>query len=195
MKSQRAELVADTAITVLAERGVHGLTHRTVDETAGLAPGSASNVARTRLALLELVLERLAELDTVAFGFGAEPVVPEGTATAAVLDMFAAMTARTLHVRLTSERRQSIARYELAMEATRHPGLRELYDAVGRRLRDPVVAMFTALGSPDPARHGQQAVAFLEGVMFDALVGAGPEPAEEGIRLGVRELFRGMLGQ
>lgn len=32
----RADLVADTALALLAERGMRGLTHRAVDETAGL---------------------------------------------------------------------------------------------------------------------------------------------------------------
>ncbi|NUS01248.1 MAG: TetR/AcrR family transcriptional regulator, partial [Nonomuraea sp.] len=31
---KRAETVADTAITLLAERGMRGLTHRAVDEAA-----------------------------------------------------------------------------------------------------------------------------------------------------------------
>ncbi|HLL33473.1 MAG TPA: TetR/AcrR family transcriptional regulator, partial [Streptomyces sp.] len=48
----RADLVADTALALLAERGMRGLTHRAVDEAAGLPQGSTSNVARTRQALL-----------------------------------------------------------------------------------------------------------------------------------------------
>lgn len=54
-------LVADAALTLLADRGMRGLTHRAVDETAGLPQGSTSNVARTRQALLELAVRRLAD--------------------------------------------------------------------------------------------------------------------------------------
>ncbi|MFC6576320.1 hypothetical protein ACFQBS_06085 [Planomonospora parontospora] len=83
MKSQRAELVAETAITLLAERGMRGLTHRAVDEAAGLPPGSTSNLARTRSALLELALARLTELEVELFssfmaGAVGEPPVPGG---------------------------------------------------------------------------------------------------------------------
>jgi Tetracyclin repressor-like, C-terminal domain len=55
--------VADAAIAVLADHGGRGLTHRAVDQAAGLPPGTTSNYARTREALLTLALTRIAELD------------------------------------------------------------------------------------------------------------------------------------
>jgi len=55
--------VADAAIAVLADHGARGLTHRAVDQAAGLPPGTTSNYARTREALLTLTLTRIAELD------------------------------------------------------------------------------------------------------------------------------------
>ncbi|MFC7719614.1 hypothetical protein [Nonomuraea recticatena] len=64
---KRSETVAEAAITLLAERGMRGLTHRAVDELAGLPSGSTSNLARTRAALLELTLLRLTELEEYAF--------------------------------------------------------------------------------------------------------------------------------
>src|ERR1700761_2889176 len=57
----RADRVADAALALLAERGTRGLTHRAVDEAAGLPQGSTSNIARTRRALLELAVRRLAD--------------------------------------------------------------------------------------------------------------------------------------
>ncbi|MDP1136395.1 TetR family transcriptional regulator, partial [Klebsiella pneumoniae] len=57
----RTELIADAALALLAERGMRGLTHRAVDEAAGLPQGSTSNHARTRLALLETAVRRQAE--------------------------------------------------------------------------------------------------------------------------------------
>ncbi|MEV8632006.1 TetR/AcrR family transcriptional regulator [Streptosporangium sp. NPDC051023] len=189
MKSQRAELVAEAAITLLAERGMRGLTHRAVDEEAGLPPGSTSNLARTRLALLELALERLTELEIVAF--------------ASVLDVgrtdepaaFAEAAVQVLWTQLTVDRRRTVARYELALEATRRPELRKVYDEAGSRFRDPAVAILAAAGSSDPVRHSRQIVAFSEGVMFDAIVGAGAAPTLDDLRLGVGELLRGMLPQ
>ncbi|MFC7648744.1 hypothetical protein ACFQX6_56105 [Streptosporangium lutulentum] len=107
--------------------------------------------------------------------------------------MLAEVTAQALWAQLTTGRRRTIARYELAMEATRRPELRKIYDEMGIRFRDPVIAILSAAGSPDPVRHGRQLVAFGEGVMFDAIVGAGAEPTLDDLRLGARELLRGML--
>nr|BFE82744.1 hypothetical protein GCM10020093_053450 [Planobispora longispora] len=59
------------------------------------------------------------------------------------------------------------------------------------RFRDPAVAVLAAAGSRDPVRHGRQLVAFGEGIMFDAVAGAGAEPVLDDIRLGLRELLRG----
>jgi DNA-binding transcriptional regulator YbjK len=187
VKPQRAELIAETAITLLAERGMRGLTHRAVDEEAGLPPGSTSNLARTRSALLELTLARLTEVESDAFAPMldlAGPVTP---------DMLAEMTAQVLWAQLTTGRRRTIARYELAMEATRRPELRKIYDEAGSRFRDPAVTILSAAGSTDPVRHGRQMVAFSEGMMFDAVIGAGTEPTLGDLRLGVRDLLRGML--
>ena len=61
--STRTRQVGDTAITVLADQGARGLTHRAVDQAAGFPPGTTSNYARTREALLTLALTRIAELD------------------------------------------------------------------------------------------------------------------------------------
>ncbi|MBL0781565.1 TetR family transcriptional regulator, partial [Streptomyces albidoflavus] len=61
----RADRIADAALALLAERGLRGLTHRAVDEAAGLPQGSTSNHARTRLALLRTVVRRQAERESV----------------------------------------------------------------------------------------------------------------------------------
>ncbi|MGP3963676.1 TetR/AcrR family transcriptional regulator [Nonomuraea sp. 3N208] len=182
---KRSETVADTAITLLAERGMRGLTHRAVDEAAGLPPGSTSNLARTRAALLELTLSRLTELEMRA-------LAPAYQSEALELSDLPTVTAEALHIQL-QDRRRTLARYELALEATRRPELREIYDAAGRRFRDPVVALLAALGSRDPVRHARQLVAFGEGLMFDAIAGAGGMPTLDELIEAMRDLLTGML--
>lgn len=54
----RSTIVADTAIGLAATQGMRGLTHRAVDELAGLPIGSSSNIFRTRGALIIGVAER-----------------------------------------------------------------------------------------------------------------------------------------
>ncbi|MDA0638648.1 TetR/AcrR family transcriptional regulator, partial [Nonomuraea sp. MCN248] len=182
---KRSEAVAEAAITLLAERGMRGLTHRAVDEAAGLPPGSTSNVARTRAALLELTLSRLSELEERAVvGATADGPPPDAD--------LAELLAGVLTAQLR-DRRRTLARYELALEATRRPELRVIYDRAGDRFRAPAVALLAAAGSRDPVRHGRQLVAFAEGVIFDTIAGAGAEPSTDDLRAGVRELLAGML--
>ncbi len=182
---KRSDLVADTAIALLAERGMRGLTHRAVDEAAGLPPGSTSNLARTRAALLELTLARLTELEFTVFD-------PEALASPVTADGVARVVARALHAQLL-DRRRTLARYELALEATRRPELRAVYDLAGRRFREVAVALLAAMGSADPARHAGELVAFAEGLMFYAVAGAGGTPAEDDLRRAVADLLTGML--
>ncbi|RCG27264.1 TetR/AcrR family transcriptional regulator [Sphaerisporangium album] len=211
---RREEVVAEAAITLLVERGMRGLTHRAVDEAAGLPLGSTSNLARTRAALLALTLAHLTELEERQFVLplaadpssraagapgGAEsspwPDAPGGhPGMPAGPEELAALMAWLLHTQLTAGRRTTLARYELALEATRRPELREVYDRAGRRFRELAVAVLTAAGSPDPVRHGRQLVAYGEGVIFDAVAGAGGTPALADLRAGMREVLRGMLG-
>lgn len=61
--STRREQVLDAAVELLAVRGLRALTHRGVDETAGLPAGSASNHFRTRKALLHGVSAHLVARD------------------------------------------------------------------------------------------------------------------------------------
>ncbi|TMR88126.1 TetR/AcrR family transcriptional regulator [Nonomuraea basaltis] len=164
---------------------MRGLTHRAVDEAAGLPPGSTSNLARTRAALLELTLSRLTELEMRA-------LAPAYESEAFELPELPGRMAEALHIQL-QDRRRTLARYELALEATRRPELREIYDAAGRRFRDPAVGILAALGSKDPVRHARQLVAFGEGLMFDAIAGAGSTPTLNELTDAMRDLLAGMF--
>src|SRR5262249_46847716 len=63
-RSARMELLLGSALTVVSEQGLRGLTHRAVDREAGLPEGSCSAYLRTRealvLGLTEYVAERVA---------------------------------------------------------------------------------------------------------------------------------------
>ncbi len=61
----RRDVVTDSAIAVVAEQGVRGLTHRAVDALAELPVGSTSNVYRTRDALITGIMERIGELNAL----------------------------------------------------------------------------------------------------------------------------------
>lgn len=140
-----------------------GLTHRAVDQAAGLPPGTTSNYARTRAALLTLTLARIAELDAAD--------VTGGWSGSGLADGLA----RMLHRRITDPRarRRVLARFELAFEATRRPELRAAYDEMGRRFRAEAARLLAGAGSAEPDRDAWTLIAWMEGTAFYALAGAG----------------------
>ncbi|MFF8525409.1 TetR/AcrR family transcriptional regulator [Streptomyces werraensis] len=190
-RAARADLVADTALALLAERGMRGLTHRAVDEAAGLPQGSTSNVARTRQALLELAVRRLADREERVLALQELPDPREGTD--ALLDALAL----TAHRALTRNRDLTLARYELALEATRRPELRAHFDAAGARFRTHLTALVTALGSPSPDRHALTLIAWADGLLFSCVAGSyhAQVPTVPDIRADLREIIEGMLGR
>lgn len=188
--ASRSDLVADAALALLAERGMRGLTHRAVDETAELPQGSTSNLARTRQALLELAVRRLADREARVLALHEMPDPQAGLP--ALVDALALAT----HRALTRNRELTLARYELALEATRRPELRAYFDAAGARFQDQLGALVTAMGSTDPARHVLSLIAWADGLMFSCVAGSfsARVPSLDEVRAGLRELLDGMLG-
>lgn len=203
-KGARLDLIGDTAVRLLVERGMRGLTHRAVDEAAGLPAGSTSYYARTRAALLEITLARMTVLEAGEFagamvqdGTPGQDGVPDlaallPTGKEAVVELLADIVSEAIR----KGSAQKIARYELALEATRRPELRGVYDEAGRAFREAAVGIVAAMGSTDPVRHGRFLVAWCEGIMFDSIAGAGwsAPPSRADIAAGLGELLDGMLG-
>ncbi len=139
---ERRRLVADAALTVLAEQGARGLTHRAVDQAAGLPQGSTSNVFRSRAALLEGALERHAELDLAAAGPAPEdePALPPISREQAVAPITAAVEP------VIARRELNVARFELLLESTRRSRAARPDRRRSRALRGD--------GGPGPGRDG-----------------------------------------
>ncbi|MEV6717202.1 TetR family transcriptional regulator [Lentzea sp. NPDC051208] len=165
----RRDLITDAAIQLVAEQGMRGLTHRAVDRLAGLPEGSTSAYFRTRKALIEGFVERLANQEQ-------RDIAPDP-------DDVAGSIARTLDSWLV-ERNRTLARYAAMLEATHHP---ELKSIMVHSPREQATAIAKMLGHEDPERAGAHFTAFLEGLLFYRLVGAGstvgPAPGtEESVR-------------
>ncbi|MFE0810570.1 TetR/AcrR family transcriptional regulator [Streptomyces sp. NPDC058794] len=188
--ASRADLVADAALALLAERGMRGLTHRAVDEAAALPQGSTSNIARTRQALLELAVRRLADREARVLALHEMPDPRAG------LDALVDALALATHRALTRNRELTLARYELALEATRRPELRAHFDAAGVRFREQLGALVTGMGSAHPARHVLSLVAWADGLMFSCVAGSfhAEVPGLAEVRAGLREVLDGLLG-
>ncbi|WP_040795585.1 TetR/AcrR family transcriptional regulator [Nocardia higoensis] len=105
------ERLLDAAIDLLGTRGSRALTHRAVDEAAGLPAGSSSNYFRTRDALLSGIAERLEERDHLDWAALSRVPAP-GT----VDQLIETMAAFVRHA-VTTDRTRTLARYTLFLDA------------------------------------------------------------------------------
>jgi AcrR family transcriptional regulator len=166
--NRRDELL-DAAISVLGERGIHGLTHRAVDTAAGLPAGSTSNHFRTRDALLNSVVERFAARERANWEDLAAtmyPVTPQELARSmAVFAQDATGRHRTL----------TLARYAILVEAGIHPSLRAQLLATGARVNAWFMNWLRIAGSTDPERDAPIIMNHWTGIVLHEL--AIPDPA------------------
>ena len=171
----RRALIADTAISTLARDGMRGMTHRAVDRAAGLPEGSTSYYFRTRQALLQATVERLAELTSTDMLNSA--AILDSTASPAPpghdLDALAGVAAALVENWLTTGRERQLARYELSLEATRRPELRQTLVTTGAAIRAVVADLFAAAGVREPHQRAADFAAFIDGLLFDQIAGAG----------------------
>lgn len=179
MTQDRRQLLARTALQVLATAGARGLTHRAVDTRAGLPTGSTSYYFRSRTALLRACVEDLAAQDHADLDVMAPLLAAaDGEALGQVL-------ADVLLRWLSTDRERHIARYELSMEALRRPELAEDLHRSGTTIRQRVADVLAGLGAADPVEQAHWLVACLDGVVFDRLVGANAGAAVERAQLAV----------
>ncbi|MFD7610006.1 TetR/AcrR family transcriptional regulator [Streptomyces sp. NPDC059828] len=175
MPDDRRTLLADTAIGVLAEAGIRGLTHRAVDRAAKLPPGTTSAYYRTRQALLTALVRRLVALDQAELQeAGSRTPVPRSA------DELVAGIAALVEQRLTGEgRRRSLARYACAIESVHQPELREILVPRENAGRQVVHDFLAAQGLADAAARAVTLLTCVDGLVFDRLVGGGGVSEQE----------------
>ncbi|GAB3873587.1 TetR/AcrR family transcriptional regulator [Kibdelosporangium lantanae] len=171
-------MLTDAAIRTLARSGLRGLTHRAVDREAGLAEGSTSYYFRTRDALLNATMARLAALSR------AEIARVDRADMDAMVDLFEHW--------LTGGRDRHLARFELTLESTRRPGLREALHEAAEGFRTLAAETLTAAGVTDARRRAADLVTHVDGLLFDELVERRRSRAE--LRAALEPLLKSAFG-
>ncbi|WP_327035894.1 TetR/AcrR family transcriptional regulator [Micromonospora ureilytica] len=177
-----------------------------VDSRAEVPPGTTSAYLLTRQALIEAVVGRLADRDRADLAAYDLPTGPPPPTSAPRLDgddldTLAAGVAEVLDRWLSTGRSRSLARYACLLEAVHRPELRGILQH-GTGLRVQARDLLTRAGATDPDRQGDQFVAFVDGLLFDRLAGAGalsaPQPGTAASRAdlsaAVRTLLRALTG-
>ncbi|SCG53080.1 transcriptional regulator, TetR family [Micromonospora echinaurantiaca] len=165
----RRQALTDGAIDLLAASGVHGVTHRAVENAAALPPGTASNYFPSREALLVATARRIVELhhadmDRTARHHHTDTATPPTHASLA--DRLAALLTDALLTAATTLRTRYRAIYELQLEAVRRPALASALAG----LQDSSIGLTAdhhgALGLPIPAEAVPTLVTLYGGALF-----------------------------
>jgi AcrR family transcriptional regulator len=155
------ERALEAALLLLGEQGLRAVTHARVDAAAGLPRGSVSNYFRTRRALLDGLVEHLAEQEKADFqNAGASLVGRE-----AVVEAFTAM----LEAQAGPFRHRTLARYALFVDAAHERDLLAPLLVNRRGFEQWTTAILATLGSPDPAEATAFLMATLDGLLLHRL--------------------------
>ncbi|MEJ3653929.1 TetR family transcriptional regulator [Actinomycetes bacterium KLBMP 9759] len=186
----RRDQLADAALTVLARAGMRGLTHRAVDREAEIAEGSTSYYFRTRAALLQGCVERMAALtlDEVgdASGTTDDPAV--------ALDQLSELVFAAVHGWATHDRDRLLARHELLLESDRRPELRKVLAEAADKVIAVVETQVAALGLTDARSRIVDLVGCMDGLALSKAVAGEPIDAPA-LRRTVDGLVRGIFSR
>jgi len=170
---RRGEL-ADAAIALLAESGVHGVTHRAVERQASLPAGTASNYFRSREALLVAAAERVGQLhhaDMEAIADGHRTTKRRHTRTSAT-----ELIAESLLLAATTHRSRYLAIFELQLESLRRPALTDALTSLHRSTLAFTIGHHAAHGLDIPPEAVPTLMALYGGALF-TLVSSPPGTA------------------
>lgn len=155
MTSTRERIIA-AALGLLGTEGARALTHRRVDERAGLPQGSTSNHFRTRAALIDGATDGLvtAELQGLR------------SMQARTVEELVEQSAQAIELVTGPLRVGSAARLAIFLEAARDERLRERVSASRAAYVEVMVAAMRELGAADPASAAEALMAASEGIIL-----------------------------
>ena len=184
----RREQILDAALRVIGSSGRESVTHRAVAEEAGVPLGSTTYYFDSRDHLLGQALKHVAAKEVERYGRLGE-------------ELRAVTSGRELADRLLSElvaaaedRVAYVAEYELWLEASRRPELREAAESWCDAEQRSVAGALEALGSSDPRADASLVVAALDGLGERVLAREDdPARAAKEFRAELRRLIERLL--
>lgn len=168
----RRDELADAGVRLIARGGIRALTHRAVDDEAGLPPGSTSYYARTRRELTRLVVDRIAE--------GTQADVDALALPASLTRAEAARVAHGFLIRLAAREEVQAARFALLFELREDEDLRHALTAeapVRASLLGAAHGLLESAGIADPAAHAVDLVGLVDALLMYRAARAGPVDA------------------
>jgi DNA-binding transcriptional regulator YbjK len=178
-QEDRRTAIADAAIVVLAAEGTRGLTHRAVDRQLALPDGSTSYYFRTRAALISCAAERLVALDMADVG--------------AVGDSIPDLVQLLVHWMAPARRARLTARFQLFVEATRDPEIRQQLSAPRQAFVAHAARALRKAGAGDAKLAATLLVSIVDGLLLNELV--GEHISEERLKRSLLPVQRALIGR
>jgi DNA-binding transcriptional regulator YbjK len=186
-KNDRREAILDCVIDILAMRGLAGVTHRAVDDAAGLPRGSSTYYFPKKAALLLAASDHLAAMlekdcDALQIGF-AETVATGG------MDDAVAYVARELVSYADASRPLFLARMELTLASARQDDLAGVGERLTAAARRPIAFFFGLLADRRKDFPIETCAGLIDGIGLMHAVGQGPRLTSDQ----VTAVFRSIL--
>lgn len=193
--TSRSDTLLDAAIHVVGTEGIRALTHRAVDAAAGLPTGSASNLFRTREALLRAMVVRMIDTEIAGWDRLTGDLAGDlaGDTAPTTPDTLAATLATLVESLTGALRTLTVARYSLFMEAARDTSLQAEMGRGAQRVAAIGHAWLTAAGSTDPDAHTALVMAHLDGLVVHRLAFPDTPPGSDDAAAGLTTLLRALI--
>jgi DNA-binding transcriptional regulator YbjK len=167
---------------------MHKLSHRAVDERAGLPAGTAANYFPRRDDLLAAAAERIGELHVAEMtAADRAATMPPGP------DALAELIGASLHDAATRHRIRYLAAYELALESTRQPALAAALARLGADALGSTLAEHRSLGLDTTPEQVQALIALYNGTLLTLVIAPPGTVTPEATRALARSLVTGVL--
>jgi TetR/AcrR family transcriptional regulator, regulator of biofilm formation and stress response len=184
----RLEAILEATLTLIGERGLEAVTHRTVAREAGVSLGAISHHFPSRQALLEATLEHAGRAEVRRLEDLALDLQTRLFDTEEWIDAMAAALARDL----SRSRTRHLAQYELLLTSARNARIRELARAWRSAHLQVASVGIRAAGSNKPEVHGPLLVAAITGLLLKQLADPQPRFELDILRPQLGELVRGL---
>ncbi|WP_419909794.1 TetR/AcrR family transcriptional regulator [Hoeflea sp.] len=173
--STRQEAILNAVIELLATRGLEGVTHRAVDEAAGLPQGSTTYYFPKKTLLLVAASEHLADLlekdcDELQVGF-AEIAAQHG------MDAAVDYVAQELATYADDSRHLFLARMELTMAAARRDDLADIGERLAAAARRPIAFFLKLISNGRTDVPIETCAGLIDGITLMYATGQGPKPS------------------
>ena len=171
---QRRAQLADAAIDLLVESGVHGVTHRAVDRRAGLPAGTASNYFRNREALLVATARRVVEQHQADMAGAGRAELAAASGKRDGVERAIELISGSLMLAAGPHRARYLAVFELRLECLRRPALAAAVDELMTTMAAFTGGHHTELGLRIPPAAIPPMLVMYGGALFALVTG----PAE-----------------